>query len=34
MRLKAIQEVPDKTEHKTVFVLDLKNDRVEIAETY
>jgi len=34
MRLKAIQEVPENTEHKTVFVLDLKNDRVEIAETY
>lgn len=34
MRLKAIQEVPEKAEHKTIFVLDLKNDRVEIAETY
>ena len=34
MRLKAIQEVPANPEHKTVFVLDLKHDRVEIAETY
>ena len=34
MRLKAIQEVPANPEHKTVFVLDLKHVRVEIAETY
>lgn len=33
-RLKNIQKIPEKTEHKTIFVLDLLNDRVEIAETY
>lgn len=34
VRLKSLQEVPADPEHKTTFVLDLKNDRVEVAETY
>ena len=34
VRLKSLQEVPENPDHKTTFVLDLKNDRVEVAETY
>ena len=34
MRLKSIQEVPEDCEHRTTFVLDLKHDRVEVAENY
>lgn len=34
VRLKSLQEVPENPEHKTTFVLDLKNGRVEVAETY
>ena len=34
VRVRSIQEIPEDTEHRTTFVLDLKNDRVEIAETY
>ncbi|MBO7682907.1 MAG: hypothetical protein J6T14_04425 [Clostridia bacterium] len=34
IRLKSLQEVPEDPEHKTTFVLDLRNDRVEVAETY
>ncbi len=33
-RIRNIQSIPEKTEHKTVFVFDLKNDRIEVAETY
>ncbi|MBP5272503.1 MAG: hypothetical protein ILO43_06050 [Clostridia bacterium] len=34
VRLKSLQEVPENPDHKTTFVLDLRNDRVEVAETY
>lgn len=33
-RLKNMQKIPENPEHKTVFVLDLAHDRVEVAETY
>ena len=34
VRLRSLQEVPEDAEHKTTFVLDLRNDRVEVAENY
>lgn len=34
IRLKSLQSVPEDPDHKTTFVLDLRNDRVEVAETY
>ena len=34
VRVRSIQEIPEDTEHRTTFVLDLKHDRVEVAETY
>ena len=34
VRLRNLQEIPEDAEHKTTFVLDLKHDRVELAENY